>query len=401
MQKNSRARNSASAGDVAKLIRGELVKGLEQDKYMLIDVDAVCDHYTAFLCSVLRITPRPTAKLIEEAAQIAFKCPLPEAQAFGARMNQCVVYCRNKAKSMSSGSKLSSGVRAIVKQLQTGVRASESASPLRISQCLRKKARELVRATSTGSNDSCLPKPVSSSSSSFPGPSVQEVLASYGIGPPKFVGVVDIESSQEPVVQAALPSTSSKPWFCNQDLCMKMFSDTGHVVSAKMSPGPSGFALAQFESAEAMVTELPNLMLNVLKRPARQVRKRPAMKKPASKRPATNVDFKEDEDEDGDDAVDEDAGDEDGEPGGPPPPLGGAPPAGKPANFHFDAMVWGKCKAEFYTHKSYIRHYIDEKWVLVIQCEKDNHHAILTRLVEKVKTGMNKEELTAYRNTLQ
>ena len=94
MMASARAKNLATAQDVAKVMRAELVKGLVHEKFMVIDEEKVCDHYAPFICSLLDLTPRPTAKLLEQGAALAFQATQAVAKAFGKRIASCVAYCR-------------------------------------------------------------------------------------------------------------------------------------------------------------------------------------------------------------------------------------------------------------------------------------------------------------------
>ena len=72
-------------------------------------------------------------------------------------------------------------------------------------------------------------------------------------------------------------------------------------------------------------------------------------------------------------------------------------------NFVFQSVSFGKCKAEFYSYKSYIRKFSEEtnKWTLVIQVEGDGHAAKLATLVSHAKkVGSSKDKLLAIRAKL-
>ena len=67
------------------------------------------------------------------------------------------------------------------------------------------------------------------------------------------------------------------------------------------------------------------------------------------------------------------------------------------ANELFVSKVWGDCKAEYYSHKSYIRHKVDGAFKLVIGTQGQGHKADLAQLVKHVKAGRSKEELLKIR----
>jgi hypothetical protein len=72
-------------------------------------------------------------------------------------------------------------------------------------------------------------------------------------------------------------------------------------------------------------------------------------------------------------------------------------------NFVFHSLTWGKCKAEFYSQKSYVRYFnaSNSKWQLVVACEGQDHQIRLRALVDKVKLkSMTKEKLIKFRQEL-
>ena len=114
-----RVANTADARAIGKICRAELVKGLETDKFMQVDMDKLCSHYADFLCAVLEATPRPTAKLLQDAAKEAFSSATKsEAQKFGQQLASAVQYCRGKIKGTRNGKRLSPGVLQIVDKMR-------------------------------------------------------------------------------------------------------------------------------------------------------------------------------------------------------------------------------------------------------------------------------------------
>ena len=67
----------------------------------------------------------------------------------------------------------------------------------------------------------------------------------------------------------------------------------------------------------------------------------------------------------------------------------------------FDAKVWGQCKVEVYTKKGYIRKVLGGgKFGSIINCDKGDFGKVLHVLVDYVKKGSSKAELTALRDEL-
>lgn len=113
----------------------------------------------------------------------------------------------------------------------------------------------------------------------------RDIFKSMGLGTPdKSSADVDfIESSPEAPAPSAKPTGSGyRQYFDSSIQKMVRLYDDCKVVAAIMTPGPSGFALAQFEGNAPFETECPNLVLSAaskssaLKRPAKHV---PAKKK--------------------------------------------------------------------------------------------------------------------------
>ncbi|CAK9023413.1 unnamed protein product [Durusdinium trenchii] len=72
----------------------------------------------------------------------------------------------------------------------------------------------------------------------------------------------------------------------------------------------------------------------------------------------------------------------------------------KPGNITFEAKGWGPCKAEFYTHKSYIRHMVDGRLRMIIGSTATGHASICRNLVRHVKSGKTREALTLIRDRM-
>jgi hypothetical protein len=406
----SRAKNLADAAAVSKVLRAEL-QGLELEKYMVQDDEALVCNYKEFLCLLLQQTPRPNASLIQEAAMLAFKAvDVGAAKVFGQRIARAVQFCRSKKKRITSGAKTSAAVMEVCQYLE---------GPMKLTRDLRR--RTLQKHLSLESEPSA--RRQSSSSSSKPPvlpketakehdlnerlaslkASEDEILQFYGckslrsassgkncpVLPVSDINIVEIPSSPEP------EGSSGPMWFDSAALCMKR-QIGADIQFAKMVPGPSGFALAVFPGEKGIVSEMPNLMLSVMKKPAF---KRPA----AAKKSVPSSSDEDGHDEDKSTAKKQKMPLATGSPGVLPPSEGAKPPtSSQPVNFKFDAPIWKHCKAEFYTSKSYIRHLgSDGKWKLVIGTSKGNHHANLESLVAEVKKGLCKEELVTIRDSLE
>jgi hypothetical protein len=100
-----RCRNSATAADVAKTLRGTLPKGADMKLVYEPDIEILIGNFSEILCDTLRLTPRPTQKLFKDAAMQAWDFESGEGDLFGNRMAQAVIHCRVKKNQSTTGNK--------------------------------------------------------------------------------------------------------------------------------------------------------------------------------------------------------------------------------------------------------------------------------------------------------
>jgi hypothetical protein len=423
---DARIKNIACVKDIAKVMRAELTKGLEHSRFLVADESVIADHYCDFVCSLLEQTPRPIVKGLQAAAVEAFQSDEGEAKAFASSICHCISFCRIKGKSMTSGAKVSSGVKAIVAKLKS--LKDEPAQDLPNTETMGKRFRKrtLQRYRSNESADGQPSEPPN-----YVWPSTtQQIQSLYNCssGSMDCGHPEEIVSSQDVDLTAEEPTSKKDvgagiPWLDRKALCMKRVSATGDIISSKMYEGTSGWAMAQFFSEDSFVTEMPNIMLRIVKkRPAAAI-KRPAAasKRPAAAHPLPTLESdseEEQEEEEEEEAEGEEEGgeeeneeEEEGEEAVgaievPVVPASGAQVPWKTANFTFEALVWGHCRAEFYTEKSYIRQQVivegKPKWVSIVSCQaKDgDHHGLLQNLVGEVKKGASKKDIWTLKASL-
>ena len=111
----ARSKNTASADDIARLLRAEGT--LNGAKYMHSDIELVIENYVELMVAVLRFTARPIESLLVRAAQLAFECDPEECRAFGQRIFQAFKFCQVKSTQMTSGKKLNPCVRRVCEQM--------------------------------------------------------------------------------------------------------------------------------------------------------------------------------------------------------------------------------------------------------------------------------------------
>jgi hypothetical protein len=276
-----RAKNTATAADVARVLRGG-VASLEDEKYLTTDLDKIVEIYEPVIMDLLRLTPRPTAGVLKLGSASAFseKNTDAECYAFGEKLYNAIVMCREKSKSMSTGKKLSDPVRKVCQFMLSGGAVST-------------KAIEIPRSNSfvsTSSSEVFSKKPAVAKwkSQELCEDKVKEdILAMYGLkkqplpmGPPSAFSavsskdVLEIASSQECSPAKVKPSRDFLQHLDTEKRCLVRSFPTGQTVFASMSPGAKGFAVAYFPGEqESFDTEMPNAMLSIV--PA-AVMKRPA-----------------------------------------------------------------------------------------------------------------------------
>lgn len=115
----ARVRNDAEAKDLLKILRGHL-RSLSLDKAVQTDLDLVVEHFHLFILDVLKETPRPTVKLLTEAAHLAFDdVPVSECKLWSQRICEAISHCRTKRKQCTSGKRLPQSVSLIVQLMAT------------------------------------------------------------------------------------------------------------------------------------------------------------------------------------------------------------------------------------------------------------------------------------------
>ena len=96
--------SSCSKQDLQKVFRGSM-----DPADALLNLDAFCRKYESFLCDLLRVTDRPTSKMLREASAKVWPGPSPlEHKNFNNHVNEVVKVLFGKARSMM---KISEGLQ--------------------------------------------------------------------------------------------------------------------------------------------------------------------------------------------------------------------------------------------------------------------------------------------------
>ena len=282
----SRAKNTVGAKEIMAVLR-ETHKLLSPKSYMSTDMDIVVSEHAEFLVKLLELTPRPTAKLLESAAKLAFdRITDIECASFGRQLYAAVMYCRDKAKSTTSGKKLQPATFKVVQMVKklkpdrspdkeaSGVLPDVTSDPQGRRCHSPPRKRDIGESSSALFGSRCM-SPIESSR--------DKIFRSFGLDPDKAhkpTACEEISSSQEnvlvpetvpvppPDVPAKYaPSSSSKSvdqrpvtYLDSAKFRMVRAMPDGNVIYATMQPGPGFFVEAVFEGEAPIETEISNLM---------------------------------------------------------------------------------------------------------------------------------------------
>ena len=301
---SSRVKNTASAADVAKVLRGSMAS-LRDDKFASADMNFIIEQNSETLVDLLKLTQRPTAKLVADGARLAFNCEASSGKLFGERMAAAVSHCRTKKNQMTTGKKLPDSLLKVIKALGCN---SQSPSPI-TSPTTQKfdrlwgSGKRLLRRVSSASSDCEVAEPTMKAAK-LATPTRTAVLSLYGASSStghEPSGVVSIDDSDGEATSAAGVSGAAsaagvssaagsqatkfvvREYLDKGKPCMMRCYNDGSCEESNMTPGPHGFAMSQFGADAPTETEVPNLVLvakpGVMKKPAAA---KGVMKKPAA-----------------------------------------------------------------------------------------------------------------------
>lgn len=303
----------AECAAMAKVLRAN-VRSFQKEHWNSTNIEDVVAEYQDFIVDALRLTARPTVGVMTSAAKVTFGEDLEKCKMFAVRMQAAISYCRVKAKSATSGMKLSQPVRRVVEVIvKAGKTTSAQASlgPPRGPGTLWKGARALARkiseASSAGVRKACLPaaedSPASEAGSSVaPESPPQEqsletvrssILSLYGVQPNKRGLTINLSSQSDgdsvvgELTAAGEETQEEKPeeviaggkFAAHNDSAppgeFVQYTDSvkaavvrrfanGAVVEAKMCCGPGGFAMAEFPGDPPFESEVPNAYMQIV-----------------------------------------------------------------------------------------------------------------------------------------
>ena len=118
--KTERAKNTASAKDIAKVLRGASLSVLpDPSSYMFADIEKVISTYEDFLADLCAVTARPTVPLLQSGFTLVFKgVSKSDCRAFAEQVVKAVAECRARGRNSTSGKKLPSSIFRISQVLK-------------------------------------------------------------------------------------------------------------------------------------------------------------------------------------------------------------------------------------------------------------------------------------------
>ena len=256
---STRVKNTASAGDVAKVLRGSMAS-LRDDKFASGDMNFIIEQNSETLVDLLKLTSRPTAKLVADGARLAFNCELSSGKLFGERMAAAVSHCRTKKNQMTTGKKLSASLLKVIKALGGN---SQSPSPIKSPtpkfDRLWGSGKRLLRRVSSASSDCEVAEPTTKAAK-LATPTRTSVLSLYGASSSSTghepSGVVLIDDSDGEATSAAGVSGAAgadkatkfvvREYLDKGKPCMMRCYNDGSCEESNMTPGPNGFGMSQF-----------------------------------------------------------------------------------------------------------------------------------------------------------
>lgn len=282
-----RARNTASPEEIAAVLKGSL-SSLDQKQYLQVDLDNVVEAYQDVIVLLLKLTQRMTVSVLASAASLSFEVTAQEANAWARSICSAVSHCQSKRRSCSSGKKLPPAVFRVVQALQEVTSPRPPPLTSRASRCSSSSNQsiDLTKKEKQGRSRSPVRR--------------DEILALYGAGGkvgakpvlPLGEDEVFILSSQETDCPASASVGSTSQQLATRYVqyvdplakALVRVADGKLIATAKMSPGPDGFARGVFPGeTEEHCTDMPNLYLLppvIKKKPAAAVRKKPAVLHP-------------------------------------------------------------------------------------------------------------------------
>ena len=91
----ARVKNSATVSVLAKAQRGS-IRAFDESTFSHSSIQIVLDRNQEVIVNLLNVSPRPTAKLLKDAAKEAFRVEDGAAQMLAERITSAISWCRSE-----------------------------------------------------------------------------------------------------------------------------------------------------------------------------------------------------------------------------------------------------------------------------------------------------------------
>ena len=351
----TRAKCEVEPRDLVKILRGNINK-LDPGDFLITDTEQIVINYSAFLCDLFSLTRRPTTKLLEDAASLAFERQRSEARSFAQALVNGIALCRNKVKSFTTGKKQHPAVFRVLQAMKNDEKnlrersksprrsfssppptsRKSSLSPGGSPAVLGRFASNVARSVRLGRASVRerdldaesrradvfasfgLSVPVASRPAMVPaavGNGVEEISDSDTGSPIAAKGDRSSSSTCQPLSAATQKNTSPVEFIDSSTLKLVRQNPDGSKQVAEMFPGRFGFMLGRFPGDSAALSprksEIPNILYEKMygrpgigagwiKDMERQRREQQVMKKPAGRAVKAKVESTTDNEKDED-----------------------------------------------------------------------------------------------------
>ncbi len=277
-----RARNTATVGDVAKIMRHQWGSSFPHH-CIHADPEKIASRGRAFLEELAAVTKRPTKKVLYEAATKTLECTQFEAHQLSERLVFTMHYIKKKGWHMTSGARLTPSVRSVLNVMQKKkMKAKEETTPKLPKE---ESSEEFVAEESRESSEQIVKDEVLPDIESR-----HKLYQLFGLSPPKHLPLPDSSSPDKPAganvkeesdgeqePQPSQATTRNYTQYLDAGKChMVRLFDDGSKQTTALQEGPASLCVAVFEGEEAMETEVPNLVLASLHQTEGVVRRKPA-----------------------------------------------------------------------------------------------------------------------------
>ena len=255
----ARCKNTSDPEEVARLIRGRLES--LGDCYKAADLETLCAMYEPLLVEILeKATQRPTVTLLCRAARGAFGVEAEEARFWAVRVAAAVSHARHRMRTATTGKRIPAAIRRVG---GAALASTASPSPSVTSPPVKRTLQRYASDCSSVSGCRRLRKKTTVVLDSPAHNTRAAILNLYGVRAENETAdplplTLEVEG-EVTLVEPALPTAQQEYLDLSRKALVRSTAEA--LVTATMTPGPGGFAVATFQGETPKETELPNLCL--------------------------------------------------------------------------------------------------------------------------------------------